>query len=264
MQPLALQAALHVGEREHDGVDLAGVDALRAGPPWSGGGRCGAHVSPSASSSGVVVSQQAAQQRGRVVAVLLHDLARPLGPPARIALHERGVLAVGVGDVGTRAPGSRSSISCSVACTEVTASTIRGEPVSDGDREVEARVGLPVLAPACGPSATVGVRPLELARAARRRASRSPRGAAAPGSTIRRKSSASSQSAACAADDPGRGPGRRRARLERHDRAAAATARGLDQPGLAQGGDRLAQRRPGDSEPLGELALGGQRACPRG
>ena len=41
-----------------------------------------------------------------------------------------------------------------------------------------------------------------------------------------------------------------------HDGAAAAPATRLDHPGRPQGRDRLAQGRPRDVHPLGELALG--------
>ena len=64
--------------------------------------------------------------------------------------------------------------------------------------------------------------------------------------------------AASGRGDAGGAPGRRRPGLQRDDGAAAAAARGLDQPGLAQGGHRLAERRPGDVEDGGELALGRQ------
>ena len=75
-------------------------------------------------------AHEPAQQRGRVVAVLLHDPAGRSGFPARIARTSaacwRSEWAMLVSSTGIA-----SSISCSVACTEVTASTVRGESVSE-------------------------------------------------------------------------------------------------------------------------------------
>ena len=112
MQALALQPPLHVGEREHDGVDLAVLDPLAQrlegqvavvgwhGPSWSSGS-----------------AEQAAQQGGRVVAVFFHGLARPVRPAVEHGSQDALVLPVRVGDVGVVAPGSQLSISCRLACT---------------------------------------------------------------------------------------------------------------------------------------------------
>ena len=83
VQPLALQPALHVGEGDDDGVDLAGLDPRPQLVDARGAGRCG--VMDVLSQCASVSAQQAAQQRGRVVAVLLHRAPR-LG---RLALEDR-------------------------------------------------------------------------------------------------------------------------------------------------------------------------------
>ena len=131
-----------------------------------------------------------------------------------------------------------------------------------GDREVEPGVGLPVPGPAGGRRRPRGAPSPSGARAGRR-AVREAASAAAPGSTIRRKSRASSQSSRCAAVVRAAVAGRRALRLHRDDGAAAAPAARLDQAGRAQRGDRLPQGRPRDLHPLGELALGRQRAAQR-
>ena len=101
--------------------------------------------------------------------------------------------------------------------------------------------------PACGPSATVGVRLLELGQRVRRRARAAPpaprrRARRCGGSPARRASPGGCAAVIRAAARADGVP-----RLERDDRAAAAAAGGLDQSGLAQGGHRLAQRRAGDA-----------------
>ena len=175
------------------------------------------------------------------------SIARRARP--RIALEDRAPrssrAAGRSGRCWPRAPGSRAASRRALACTDVTASTTRGEPVSvamvrcsreSACRWVPGPVGL----------ADRGQRRAS-ARAATRSLSSAPAASAqAPGSTMRRKASASSHSArlasCCRAEIlawSGRALG--------HDRAAAAPARGLDQPGLAQRGHRLAQRGPRDA-----------------
>ena len=68
MQPLALQATLHVGERDDDGVDAPGLDLrpeLVDRQGW-----WFRHV--------LFLSDEATQQRGGRVAVLLHHRPRPV------------------------------------------------------------------------------------------------------------------------------------------------------------------------------------------
>ena len=72
VQPLALQATLHVGERDDDGVDVARLD-LRA-QLVDGQGWWFRHV--------LFLSDEATQQRGGGVAVLLHHRPAP-GPRRR-------------------------------------------------------------------------------------------------------------------------------------------------------------------------------------
>ena len=215
MQPLALQPPLHVGERDHDGVDLPGVDPCRQ--LLHAQVAVVAHVSLSS----LIPAARAAARP-----------CRRSGAPSRAvpATASRARIASTIGRAGRRsarcsssAPGSRVSISCRDACTEVTASTTRREPGDRGDGQVEAGVGLPVRRrraarrrPPRGPAPGPG---------ARRRTGRCrPRAAQAPGSTRRRNSSASSQSSrrdAVRRAEPRAGSGR----LERDHGAAPASPR---------------------------------------
>ena len=110
VQPLALQPALHVGEGDDHGVDLAVVDPLAASVlEVEVAVRCGASCAllcfrrvrqPSRPRSSAAVSSQCSSmtRTGPVVAV-----------PAQDRADDALVLAVGVGDVGRRAPGSRAA-----------------------------------------------------------------------------------------------------------------------------------------------------------
>ena len=103
VQALALQPPLHVGERHHHGVDLAGLDAddelsmVRCRSLRSLGSSVIGFRWPGASAH-----HQAAQQRGRVVAVLLHDPAGQVRLAGHDRPHQPRVLPVRVGDVGAQ------------------------------------------------------------------------------------------------------------------------------------------------------------------
>ena len=159
--------------------------------------------------------------------------------------------------------GMASSISCSVGLHGGRPPRPRaGSPVSDAtvrwNRESAWRCSAGLRA-----AGHVGVRLLERRAGLRRRGRARGRERGGAGLDDAAEVQRVQPVLAARRGDPRRGPRRRRAGLERHDGAAAAAARGLDQPGLPQGGHRLAQGRPGDLQPLGELALGRQRAAAR-
>ena len=146
--------------------------------------RCVARSSPCS-------PDEAAQQRGRVVAVLLHDPSGPFRSPARIARTSAACCRSEWAMLASRT-GIASSISCRVDWTEVTASTTRGDPVRVATvrwkRESACRCWAGLRAATTSACA--------FSSWARAPSSRSAAAAiwAAPGSTIRRKSRASSQS----------------------------------------------------------------------
>ena len=172
MQPLALQPPLHVGEREHDGVDLVGLDH-RAQPvegevavvgcahralPWSScGGPC----------RGVIRAVLAAAPRCRRSAPASPGAPGPRGPP-RIAETIRACW-VSEWAMFASSTGIALSISCIVDCTDGHRLDQARGPGERGDGQVEARVGLPVHGRAAGRGDRF-VRGLAGARAARRRA----------------------------------------------------------------------------------------------
>ena len=234
MQPLALQPALHVGERDHHGVDLAGRRSACAAARGRGSGRWRAH-------RGLLwlpVARRAVIRAGRAAARRCRRSAPPSpgaprsrrarrGPPrrsARAGCRSASMLA--------SSTGIALSISCSVACTDGHRLDDPREPVSAAMVEVEARVGLPVHRPgrvALTTAAWAALQALALLGVA---ASMPAASAAAPGSTMRRKSSASCQSARRAAVRRDARPRRRGRGPHRDHGAAAAPAGGLHQSGL--------------------------------
>ena len=163
----------------------------------------------------------------------------------------------------TSSTGMALSMSCRSACTAATARIVSGDSVTAAMREVEPRVGLPVLG-----RVGRGRRPRRARSTSRSRCSgvagrgrprcgRHP--ARRPGGTPACRAAASLRGT----ERPG-AAGRRLARPVADHRAAAAAAGGLHEVGGAQRRDRLAQRRPRDAHPLGELALRRQRACRAG
>ena len=106
VQPLALEPALHVGEREHDGVDLVRLDQGCAGcfQRQVAVVGCAHGRSPVGGvrdrSVGVRDAHPSgSKQRCGVVAVLLHHLPGAIAAPRQDRLHDPGVLGVGVSDV---------------------------------------------------------------------------------------------------------------------------------------------------------------------
>ena len=141
MQPLALQPALHVGEGDDDGVDLAVARSRRAqvrpgsGSGRSGVGSCGLQCRRIAVRSS---AEQAAQQRGRVVAVLSITRRARWPRPARIGVDDRARAGASEWSMLTSSTGIALSMSCRSAWTA------RHRPISErrlghgGDRQVEA------------------------------------------------------------------------------------------------------------------------------
>ena len=196
-----------------------------------------------------ISAHQSAQERGGVVAVFLHHRAGPVGAAREDGADEARRAGGRSARCWRPSTGIASSISCSVACTEVTASTSPRGPGQRRDasggtvsRPAGAAAGLRAAATAACASSS-------WARAVVARAARARRGGRRParrcgGSPARRASPrrrSGEVRAAARADG--------RPRLEGHHGAPAATPGGLDQSGLAQGGHRLAQGRPRDLEP---------------
>ena len=124
------------------------------------------------------------------------------------------VLAVGVGDVGVAAPGSRSSISCRSACTDGDRlGPCSGDPVTAAIVEVEPGVGLPVLGRVGGRRRPSSCAVVEQVARLRRRASRAAAMWRRPARRCGGRPARRSQSLRCAARRAGRGAGRRRPRL---------------------------------------------------
>ena len=261
MQPLALQPALHVGEGDDDGVDLAGLDAVARSAVmvrW----RSLRLPMRAPASSGFSPAGRAAARRCRRSVPPSRVRARS-GSPARIAVTTRRVLAVGVGDVRPAGPGSPAASRAawpalrspprSAAASRSSAAMVRWSRES-ACRCAAGRRRLATLprAPSRARGAVGSARSAPAARAA------------APGSTIRRKSQGVEPVRRVAGDvrAAARADGVRG--LQRDHGAAAAAAGGLDQSGLPQRGHRLAQRGPRDVEPLGQLALGRQRSIRAG
>ena len=182
-----------------------------------------------------------------------------VGSPVEDGVEEQPVLAV-EWSMFFSSTGIALSMSCRSACTAVTERTVSGGPGDGGDREVEARVGLPVAGGVGGAGDLVvrGDQEVALGRV---------------------QVEAGGDVAGARLDDPAedqhvaqllaarhqRTGRRRRGRLlgaVADDRAAPATAGRLDERGGAERGDRLAQGGAGDPQPLGQLALGRQRAAP--
>ncbi len=153
------------------------------------------------------------------------------------------------------------SISCSDDCTDVTASMVRGEPVSAATVRWKSESACRCSAGRVA-AATVGSASLSRSTCClvERRRSREVR-------RTRLDDPAELQGVepvpALLRGDAGRPPGVRAPWLGGHDRAARAATRGLHEPGLPQRGHRLAQGGPADREPVGELALGRERAAHR-
>ena len=187
---------------------------------------------------------------------------RRSGRPARTAATIRCVLGVGVGDVGLQHRDGQQHL--------VQRRLHRGDRLHEPARAATAwrcvrcrRESAWRCSAGRRGRDDRGVRRLELGArcvVGQRRAAAS---AAAPGSTTRRQLERVEPVARCAGEirAAARADGVRGRRVD--DGAAAATAGGLDQPGLAQRGHRLAQRRARDPEPLGQLALGRQRRAAR-
>ncbi len=256
VQALALEPALHVGEGEHDGVDLAHLDPVPQ--VWQGQvAVVGGHGSPRRSIS---PAGRAGARPCRRSALPWSGGPGRAAPPARHAPARRAGVSEWLMLVSST--GIALSISWRLAWTEVTDSTTRGDPDSDAivrwNRESACRCRARLVAPDDRPVGRLQGGPGPVVEAVSTRPC-----AAAPGSTIRRKLRASSQSVRCAGRGAVRGPGRRTLGLHGDDRAAATAASGLDESGRAQRGHRLPQGGPRDLEPLGELALRRQGAAER-
>ncbi len=134
VQALALQPPLHVGERDDHGVDLPGVDPCRQ--------LLHAQVAVVAHARSLIPAGRAAARPCRRSGAPSRA-APATASRARIASTIRACCAsecsMFVGSTGIAV-----SISCRDACTDVTASISRREPVTVAIGEVEARVGLPV------------------------------------------------------------------------------------------------------------------------
>ena len=256
MQALALQAPLHVGEREDDGVDLARADPgteLLEGQVAV----VGRHGSPSISPA------------GRAGARPCRRSAPPWsGGPGRAARPARPARAAACWvsecvDVGLQ-HGDRAQHLVQAGLDRRDGLDDPGRPGQRGDRQVEPRVGLPVAERGWWPRATAG-EPLRAGRARPVVEGRSTR----PGRPHRARRCAGSRARrasrpVCAARRVVHGAGRAVPAAYRHDRAPAATPPRLDQPGRPERRDRLPQGGPRDLEPLGELALGRQACSPNG
>ena len=215
-------------------------------------------------SSSSVSSQQAAQQRGRVVAVLLHRPPRPRGVAGRGSPRRcRACWRSECVDVGLEHRDRDAASRAGVACTEVTASISSRRAGDGGDRQVEPGVGLPVRGRLRG----AGDRLVAPAPAARRVASySSARGRELRGTRL---------------DDPPelqRVQPVRRAATASGAPTAGRRGRGLSVTTVPPPRPRVVSTSPAcrsaaiasrsvareTSEPLGQLALRRQRACPAG
>ena len=190
VDPLALQASLHVGEGDDDGVDRRRRRCPRAARSTRQCGWCASWSSLSWS------CPQPSSPRSRAdgrVAVLLH------GRPGRGRRRRRG---------RPRRSASCWSLECSMlrgsTGIAVSSSCSAGLGAGHGldqhrragqrrDRQVQPRVGHPVRRRGRRPRSTSAGTLDEPGPLVRRRAARSAASAAAPGSTTRRKSSASAQ-----------------------------------------------------------------------
>ena len=220
VQPLALQPALHVGEGDHDGVDLA--PSIRCAQCSSVRyGRCAA----CSSFRRALISPPA-----RAAARPCRRSAPPSpGGPGRAAGEDRGderaCWAVGVRDVGA-ARGSREHL-VQGRLHRGHRLDARGDPVSEAmvrwNRESACR-----WRPAGGArDRLVGGARGALGRGRRARAGRERGGAGLDDAPVVEGVEPVGPRAARARPQRGRrAPG-----LQRHDRAAAAAARGLDQSG---------------------------------
>ncbi len=133
MQPLALQASLHVGEGDDDRVDVTRLDL--GAELLDGQCRWLCH--------GSFLSDQATKQRGGRIAVLLHRHPGAVRVAAEDGVDDLLVLGVECSML-RRSTGIAMSMSCRADCDRVTASIEHRGARQRRDREVQARVRDPV------------------------------------------------------------------------------------------------------------------------
>src|SRR3954447_15863 len=204
-------------------------------------------------------SQQAAQQRGGVVAVVLHLTPCPRGVPGEDRLDDPGVLRVGVLDVR----GQHRDRGEHLVQGRLDRRDGLDQPPGAGDRgdrQVEPRVGLPVRRR----SARTGDCLVGALQGSARGVGQLGAGRDL-GST--RLDQASELERIQPVQPPRRSPARRtsgrESGLERDHGAPSASPARPYQSRLPEGGHRLPQGRPGHVHPLGQLALRRQRAVSR-